>query len=365
MNLAIAQLRRAPIRTGLLVLVVAVLFFLVEYLAAVSASLQALNTGALARLGADLVVYSAGSGNSLDASRLTAADAAAAAHVNGVAHAQALGVADFSVTGSGGRYELDLIGLDPGPAWPRPAAGALPGAGQALADTSEAPAGLGLGREVVLEPGGVTLRVTGLAAGVRYDGSVTVWTTFASWERAVAAADPGGLVVPNALAVRVDPGAPPAAVAGRLAAALPGSVVLTRAAAMADVAGAGVLQVTFGLLVAVAFAAAVLVTGSVFLLLTVQRARTWVLLRGLGASAGRLAVAVMVQAVLVVVAACLVASTALAIVGAVSGPGFPVRAAPGLLLDTFAAALVAALVSALLPIRRIGRLDPAAALVQG
>lgn len=365
MYLAISQLRRAPVRTGLLVLVVAALFFLVEYLAAVSSSLQALNTGALARLGADLVVYSAGSGDSLDASRLTSADVATAAHVSGVAHAAALGVADFTVTGPDGRYELDLIGLDPGPAWPRPAAGSLPAAGQALADTTEAAAGLGIGRPLVLQPGGLTLRVTGLAAGVRYDGLVTAWTTFASWQQAVRAANPGGPAEPDAMAVRVRAGEPPATVARRLAAALPGSTVLTRSAAVADVAGAGVLQVTFALLIAVAFAAAVLVVGSVFLLLTVQRARTWALLRGLGASAGRLALAVMTQAVLVVLAACVVASAGLAIVGAASGPGFPIRAAPSMLLGTFAAALIGALVSSLLPVRRIARLDPAAALVRG
>ncbi|HEY3870595.1 MAG TPA: FtsX-like permease family protein [Actinocrinis sp.] len=365
MNLAFLQMRRAPVRTGLLVLLVAVLLFLVEYLAAVSSSLQALNTGALARLGADLVVYGAGSGDSLDASRLTSAEVTAAAHVSGVAQAAAMGVAHFTVTGPGGRCELDLIGLDPGPAWPRPAAGSLPGAGQALADTTEVPAGLGIGRGIVLQPGGLTLRITALATGVRYDGLVTVWTTFASWQRAVRAANPGGLAEPAAVAVRVRAGVPPAALARRLAAALPGNRVLTRSAAVADVAGAGVLQVTFGLLIAVAFLAAVLVTGSVFLLLTVQRARTWVLLRALGASAGRLALAVMAQAVLVVAVACVVASGALAVVGAVSGPGFPLRAAPSLLLSTFAAALIGALASSLLPVRRIGRLDPAAALVRG
>jgi ABC-type lipoprotein release transport system permease subunit len=123
-----------------------------------------------------------------------------------------------------------------------------------------------------------------------------------------------------------------------------------------------VLAATFGLLIAVAFAAAVLVISSVFLLVTVQRWRVWVLLRGLGASAGRLALAVLVQAVLVVAAAWVVASGGLAAVAAVSGPGFPVRAAPGLMAATAAAALTGALVSCLLPARRIGRLDPAAAV---
>ncbi len=98
MNLAIAQLRRAPVRTGLLVIVVAVLLFLVEYLAAVSSSLQALNTGALQHLRADVIIYSANSDDSLDASRVPARVVVAAGRVSGVAAAEALGVADFPVT---------------------------------------------------------------------------------------------------------------------------------------------------------------------------------------------------------------------------------------------------------------------------
>lgn len=361
-KLAIAQLRRAPVRTGLLVVVVAVLLFLVEYLAAVSSSLQALNTGALQHLRADVIIYSASSDDSLDASRVPARVVAAAGRVSGVAAAEALGVADFTVTGPGGRSELDLIGLGGGPGWPHLASGRLPGGGQALTDTTEVSAGVGIGRRIVLEPGGVSLRVTGAAAGIRYDGLVTAWTTFGSWTRAVQAANPGGTVVPNAVAAQGRPGVPAAVLARRLAAAVPGSTVLTGAAAVADVPGASVLAATFGLLIAVAFAAAVLVISSVFLLVTVQRWRVWVLLRGLGASAGRLALAVLVQAVLVVAAAWVVASGGLAAVAAVSGPGFPVRAAPGLMAATAAAALTGALVSCLLPARRIGRLDPAAAV---
>jgi putative ABC transport system permease protein len=365
-NLAISQLRRAPVRTTLLVLVVSALLFGVEYLAAVSSSLQALNTGALAHLRADVIIYSASAEDSLDGSRLAARVVTQAAHVAGVAGAQALGVADFTVTGpDGGRYELVLLGLSASRAgWPDLVAGRVPGAGEALADTTEVPAGLGLGRRVVLEPGGVSLRVTGAAVGVRDDGLVTAWTTFGSWSRAVRAANPGGAVMPNAVAVQASRGVAPDGLARRLAVALPGDTVLTRAAAVADVPGASVLAATFDLLIAVTFIAAVLVIGSVFLLITVQRGRVWVLLRGLGASAGRLGLAVMAQAVLVVTAGAAVASAALAVVAAASGPAFPVHASPGLVITTAAATLTGALLSCLLPVRRIGRLDPAAALVR-
>ncbi|MBV9383744.1 MAG: hypothetical protein JO242_24155 [Streptosporangiaceae bacterium] len=248
--------------------------------------------------------------------------------------------------------------------WPRPASGSLPGPAGALTDTTEVAAGLGTGRRLTLRPGGISLRVTGAASGIRYDGLVTAWTTFGSWARAVRAGNPAGAVLPNAVAVRADPGVAAGVLAGRLAAAVPGSTVLTRSAAIAGVPGAGVLAATFGLLIAVAFIAAVLVVSSVFLLVTVQRQRVWVLLRGLGATAGRLGLAVMAQAVVVVAAAFAAASAALAAVAATSGAAFPVHAPGGLIAATAAAALTGTLLSCILPVRRIGRLDPAAALAR-
>jgi putative ABC transport system permease protein len=365
MSLSVIQLRRAPVRTALLVAVVAALVFLVEYLATLSATLQAFSTGALAHLPADLIVYSGAAEGSLDASRLPPGIALRAARVRGVAGVAELGVADFTVADPGGRYELGLVGLGSGgPGWPPLVSGRLPGPAGVLADATEGAAGLGQGRRVVLEPGGVALRVTGVVSGVRYDGLVTAWTTFGTWARAVRAANPGGAAVPNALAVRARPGVRLAVLADRLAAALPGTKVLTRAAAVADVPGASVIAVTFDLLITVAFIAAVLVVSSVFLLLTVQRLRVWVLLRALGASAGRLGLAVLAQAAVVVVAGSAVASAALVLATAASGATFPLRAAPGLMAATVISVLIGACVSCLLPVRRIGRIDPADAVVR-
>src|SRR5258708_3788604 len=84
MSLSVIQLRRAPVRTALLVVVVAALVFLVEYLATLSATLQAFSTGALAHLPADLIVYSRAAEGSLDASRLPPRSALRAAGVPGV-----------------------------------------------------------------------------------------------------------------------------------------------------------------------------------------------------------------------------------------------------------------------------------------
>jgi putative ABC transport system permease protein len=364
MSLALAQLRRTPLRTVLLIVVVGILIFLVQFLATLSSTLQSFNTGALAHLNADVLIYSADAQASLDASRVPTGLANQASHVVGVAGATEIGVADFTVTGPDGRYEFALIGAGPGDAaQPRvPVSGRLPGDGELLADTTDASVGVSVGRIVTLEPGGAVLRVVGTATAIRYDGLVTGWTTFDSWRAAVLAQNPAGTVLANAVAVQAKPGVAVSALAARLAAALPGTQVLTRSQAVADVPGASVIAATFELLIAVAFIATVFVVGSVFLLITVQRSSVWVMVRALGGSAGLLSVAVLTQAALVVLGACAVATAGLAVAATVSSATFPLSVAPGLVSVTVVASLVGACLSSLMPMRRIGRIDPVVAV---
>lgn len=67
---------------------------------------------------------------------------------------------------------------------------------------------------------------------------------------------------------------------------------------------------------------------------------------------------------MIVVAACAVATAGLTVAAAVSGVTFPLSVAPGLVTGTVVAALVEACLSSLMPVRRIGRIDPAAAVVR-
>jgi putative ABC transport system permease protein len=164
--------------------------------------------------------------------------------------------------------------------------------------------------------------------------------------------------------VRARPGVSPEVMASRLDAALPGTRAFTRSAAVADAPGAAIIAGTFDLLIGIAFGVAVLVVGSVFLLVTIQRLRSWVLLRALGASAGRLGLAVLCQVTVVVLAAAAVATAVLAVATAASSATFPVRVAPDLVAAAVAAMLLGGAVSALLPVRRIARLDPATALAR-
>jgi putative ABC transport system permease protein len=272
-----------------------------------------------------------------------------------------LAVADLTITGPGGTHELMLIGVGPGPAGrpTGPVAGRFPGQGELLADATEAPGGLGVGDTVTVEPGGVSMHVVGTAPGIRYADVTTAWTT---WASVLKAANPAGQILPNAVAVRAGPGVTASELVSRLATAIPGVQVFTRAQAVANIPGASTTTATLDVLIAVAFIAALLVIGSVFLLITVQRSRVWTLLRAIGSHAGRLGLTVVAQAAIVVVLASVVASAALTIVAAASGSNLPLHAAPSLMLSTTAAMLVGAAFTTLLPVRRIGRIDPAEAM---
>jgi hypothetical protein len=179
------------------VLTVAALIFVVEFLATLSQTLQAFSTGALAHDRADVFVYAADAHGSLDASRLPTGLAGRASRVPGVAAATDLGVFDFTVTAGGSSFALALFGTGTSTSTSTSTAtsirGRVPGPAQGLADSSEATAGLGIGQRITLRPGGATIRIAGLASGIRYDGVMTVWTTPAFWSRMT----PGWLALPT------------------------------------------------------------------------------------------------------------------------------------------------------------------------
>ena len=98
-----------------------------------------------------------------------------------------------------------------------------------------------------------------------------------------------------------------------------------------------------------------------FLILTVQKLKSFTLLRAIGASTARLSGVVAAQIAIVVLLAGLVA--VLLTYGAVQGlsTGIPVSLSPVLVIGTVGSVLIFSLMSGLLSVRRIARLDPATA----
>ena len=104
------------------------------------------------------------------------------------------------------------------------------------------------------------------------------------------------------------------------------------------------------------------IIGFFFLILTVQKLKSFTLLRAIGAPTRSLAATVALQITLVVLVASViaVALTLLAVQGL--NTGIPVRLDPVLIVTTVAGVLVFSLLAGLLSIRRISRIDPATAV---
>lgn len=361
-NMALTEMKRAKLRFGLLTAAVALLVFLIVFLSSLSGALLRAFTGAIESLPADGLVYAQDSRANVQASRLDPGVTGEVAAVAGVEQAGPLAVLSANATVAGEPGELQLIGVTPGsPSQPDGLrSGAFPASPTEVAvDASQAEVALG---DTIRVNGSQTdLTVTGTLVGTQF-GTDTAWMTTQGYEALLTELNPGLPAVPiNSVAYTVDPGADAAAVAAQVQQAVSGVEALERDAAVAAIPGVESVSQTFGLLVGITFVIGVVVVGFFFLILTVQKLKTFTLLRATGASTRQLAGSVTGQIVVVILLASAVA-VALAW-GALLGlsTGLPVSIDPLTIGGIVAAVLVASLAAGLLSVRRIAHLDPAAA----
>jgi putative ABC transport system permease protein len=361
-NLALTEMKRAKLRFGLLTAAVALLVFLIVFLSSLSGALLRSFTGALESLPADGLVYSETSRANVQASRLDPSVTGDVADVEGVAAVGPLAVLSANATVNGTPDELQLIGVTPGsPSQPDGLrTGRFPASPTEVAvDASQATVVLG---DTIRVNGSQTdLVVTGTLVGTQF-GTDTAWMTTAGYEALLVELNPGLSAVPiNAVAFTVEDGADAVAVAAQVQQAVDGTQVLERSAAIAAIPGVESVSQTFGLLVGITYVIGVVVVGFFFLILTVQKLRTFTLLRASGASTRSLAGSVTGQITAVILIASAIA-VALAW-GALQGlsTGLPVSIDPMTTSGVVAAVLLASLGAGLLSVRRIAKLDPASA----
>jgi putative ABC transport system permease protein len=362
MHLALTEMRRAKLRFGLLTAAVALLVFLIVFLSSLSGALLRAFTGALESLPADGLVYSESARANVQASRLSPEAVAQVADVPGVADAAPVAVLSANATIAGTPDELQLIGVQPdSPSQPGGLReGRFPVADDEVAiDASDAQVAIGDTIRIIGTT--VDLQVVGRMVGTQF-GTDTAWIPFTGYEALLRELNPGLPAVPiNVVAFDVDEGADAAAVAAQVQQAVDGTQAFDLAAAVAAIPGVESVGQTFGLLVGITFVIGVVVVGFFFLILTVQKLRTFTLLRATGASTRSLAGTVAGQIAAVVLLASVLA-TALAWF-ALQGlsTGLPVRIDPVTTAGVVAAVLAASLAAGLLSVRRIAALDPATA----
>ena len=353
---------RAKAKFGLLSSALALLIFLLLFFNTLSSTLVSFITGAVKNSSAQILVYNADARRNLQASRLPPDTVQRLRAVPGVGAVGSVGNATLTADAGEGLTDLSLFGWEVGqPGGPGRTAGAtLPGPGEALVDRADKDNGFAVGATITIKPSGRTLRIVGYTTDSRFNVSATAYTPIETYRAILQAQNPQAPSIPdNLAAVDVAPGSSVAAVTRAINAANPRWEALSRADAAASVPGAAAISQSFDLIVGIAFIVVVVVTGFFFLILTVQKVRALTTLRAIGAAPSYLASSLLIQVVAIVILSAALATGLLEVAALTSSAAFPIHVNGRLVVVATTAVLLSSLVTSLLPIRRITRLQPA------
>ncbi len=364
MFIAIRDLWRSKLRFALLAGAIALLVFLLLFLNTLSATLLGFFVGAIENNTAEVLVYEDTARGNVQASRLEMSVVDEVMAVPGVAAAAPIGELTVTAEVGGNLTDLSLWGVDlDGPGGPSPIVeGRSPGSGEVVMDSSAVGEGFEIGELVTLVPSGTELKVVGYVEDVRYAVIATAYLSFEEWTTIYETDFPSAPYVPLSLVgVGVEPGEDPAAVGDRISASVDGVEGLDRESAAGGTPGVESISQSFALIVGITFGIVVLVVGFFFLILTVQKMRSFTTLRAIGAETSYLALSLIIQVVILVLIGSLVATGALWAATLASNPAFPLSVDVSLVLSVTAAVLVSSILAGLLSIRRIAKTEPAQA----
>lgn len=365
MFLALKEMRRAPVRFGLLMAAIALLVFLILFQYTLQNGLITSFVGAIRNQNAPVLVYAVDGQRTLQGSVITPAMRSAVDGVADVAAVGELGVSTFTVTAGGVLSDATVVGYSDetlgAPA--RLSAGRLPTAdGEVVASAADAPNGFAIDDQVRVEPGGYTVTVVGLADDVQLNVTPTLFGSFATFSAALTARNPDVSAAPvSALAVRPADGVDAAALAERIGAASPDIEAFTRADAADETPGVAQVRSSFLVIFLLYGLVVPLLTGLFFLIITFQKAGALTLLRAVGAPAGRLVQALLVQVVIVMGAGIGLGVLGYLPVSTRRLGGIPLRFETGAVIFWTVLLLVFGTLSSLVSARRVLRIDPIAA----
>ena len=365
MFLALREMRRAKVRFGLLITAIALLVFLIFIQVTLQNGLLDSFVGAIKAQSAPVLVYNVDGRRNLQGSVITPQLERQIEAADGVGQAGRIGQGTFTVTAGGTQADAAIIGYEDA-ALGAPTdltAGSLPdGPDQAVAGGAEAGTGFDVGDTVVVEPGGLEIEVVGTAEGASLQATTTLFTTYGTWEEAVAAANPdAGTPLPNVIALIPADGVTADQLVQSVADAAADADPLTRQDAADNTPGVAQVRQSFQVIFLLYGLVVPLVCGLFFLIVTLQKSRSLILLRAVGAPSARLVSSLLLQ-VAVVMAAGIALGTLLYAPLSVQRLGsiqlsFQTGAVLVWSVGLFALGLLSALVAA----RRVLRIDPVAA----
>jgi len=187
--------------------------------------------------------------------------------------------------------------------------------------------------------------------------------TAAAARRAVNPGAPGDLT--NALAVQPEKGVEAASLTGRIQDAVPDVEALTREDAATRAPGVDQVQQSFRVIFLLYALVVPLVTGLFFLILTLQKSRSLTLLRAVGARPAVLVRSLLLQVVAVLVIGIAVGLALFLPVSSLRVGSLPLRFDGTVVVVWATALIVLGLLSALVSLRRVLRIDPIEATTGG
>lgn len=368
MRLALRELRRRPNRFAVATMILTLLALLVTFLGGLLDGLERGSTGALRLQDADALVFAAGADGSLVRSRVGAevrnqvsAVVGEGGRVGGLGSVQLGG----RLEGRGARdliptvlfgYELAPKGL---PAEP-------PALGDAVADESLRSEGVGPGTVLRLGPARSEVRVVGFVNDSQYAGQGSLWGSLDTWRQVLAANRPAARAadgIVQALVVQ-EPRNGGSGLTRRIDAATGGATEsYTIEAAIEALPGVAQQRTVFNQIIGVTIVIAVAVVALFFALLTVERSGLYGVLKALGGSSATIFAGVLLQAMIVTAVAAAIGTTAAVGMDAAIPPGaIPFAVTPSRLLTATVSLLLAGVVGCAFSLRRVLRIDPAAAI---
>lgn len=363
MFLALREIRRSPVRFGLLAAAIGLLLFLVLFQQALQNGLVTSFVGAIRNQSAPVIVYGVDGQRTLEGSVVPPDLEQAVIAVDGIAEHGRIGQASVSIQRDAPGTDVDdaaLIGTD-GPLG-RPeqlAAGRYPEAGfEAVGSAADFELGdtvLLAGARQEIQP----LTVVGLADDVQLSVSPTLFTDFATYEAAVRAVNPDAQAIPaSALGVVPADGVSPAELAQRINDAVGDADAVTRDEAADTAPGVAQVRQSFGVIFALYSVVVPLVTGLFFLIATLQKAPSLVLLRAIGAGATTLARSLVAQALVISIVGLAIGVGLFALLNGRPVGGLTVRFDPLTVAVWVAAFLLLGLLGTAASLRRVLRIDP-------
>lgn len=384
--LALRELRRAKTRFGLLIAAVGLLVFLILTQQALQDGLLTSFVGAIRAQSAPVLVYSVDGQRTLQGSVVTPDLQQAVEGVDGVAASGRIGQGTFTATVDGADEETDaaVLGADD-PDLGGPAELAEGRQAEAAGEAVGSAGDFALGDEVAIQPAGgpagggssgggssggaedaPTFTVVGLVEDAQIQVTPTLFVAWDDYEAAVRTANPDAReVLPSAIGVRPDDGVTVDQLVERINDASDDADALTRQQAADEAPGVAQVRQSFQVIFLLYGLVIPLVTGLFFLIVTFQKAGALTLLRAIGAKAGTLVRALLVQVLVVILGGLVVGVALYAPLSQVEIGTIALRFDPGAVAFWSVLLLVLGLASAVVSARRVLAIDPIEATTGG